>query len=241
MPIAAASVVVGITVSVATQIVFTLSGMALLFLVTGRGDLTRSMVVGTLVAVAAVGGFYVVQRIGMFRLMGAIVSHLTQSDAFRGLVQKGAVLDHEIRSIYGERRAIAASSLWNMFVWATGAVEVWIALRALNVPVTYPQAYILESALQGIRSAMFLVPGALGLQEGSFVVVGSMLGISAETALALAMIRRARELAFGLPGLLAWQWAEGRHWWKRHSDVRGAPVAGNIPTAVRDAGSEAGD
>ena len=55
---------------------------------------------------------------------------------------------------------------------------------------------------------MFLVPAALGVQEGGYLVVGAWLGIPAEAALALAMIRRAREVAIGVPGLLLWQASE---------------------------------
>ena len=32
-----------------------------------------------------------------------------------------------------------------------------------------------------------------------------------EMAIALSMVKRLRELAFGIPGLVAWQWSEGRH------------------------------
>ena len=61
---------------------------------------------------------------------------------------------------------------------------------------------------------MFFVPGALGIQEGGYVVVGRLLGIPAEMGLALALIRRVRELAFGIPGLIAWQIIEGSQAWK---------------------------
>ena len=55
-------------------------------------------------------------------------------------------------------------------------------------------------------SAAVMVPGALGLQEGGYVLVGAALGIPGEAALALALVKRARELALGLPSLVAWQW-----------------------------------
>jgi len=41
------------------------------------------------------------------------------------------------------------------------------------------------------------------------VFVGGLLGIPGETAFALALIRRVRELALGVPGLLVWQLIEG--------------------------------
>ena len=67
-------------------------------------------------------------------------------------------------------------------------------------------------------AAAFLVPGALGAQEGGFLLVGTLLSLPAEGALALALTRRVRELAFGIPGILAWQWFEARGQWHHHSD-----------------------
>jgi len=54
------------------------------------------------------------------------------------------------------------------------------------------------------------VPGALGVQEGGYVVVGSLLGIPGDAAFALSLIARARELILGIPGLVAWQVIEAR-------------------------------
>ena len=54
-----------------------------------------------------------------------------------------------------------------------------------------------------------MVPGALGLLEGGYVVLGGLFGISPELALAIALGKRVRELGMGLPGLVAWQIAEG--------------------------------
>ena len=42
------------------------------------------------------------------------------------------------------------------------------------------------------------------------MVIGGLLGLSPELALALALARRTRDLILFVPGLLAWQIAEGR-------------------------------
>jgi len=55
------------------------------------------------------------------------------------------------------------------------------------------------------------VPGALGVQEGGCVVLSAALGIGPETGLALSLIKRVRELVLGVPALLVWHFAEGRH------------------------------
>lgn len=62
-----------------------------------------------------------------------------------------------------------------------------------------------ESLGQAVRAAAFAVPGALGVQEGGYVVLGGALGIPPDTCLALSLAKRAREILLGLPGLLAWR------------------------------------
>ena len=69
---------------------------------------------------------------------------------------------------------------------------------------------MIEALIQAVSSAAFIVPGALGVQEAAFVVIGAMLGIDATTALALATARRLRDVVIFFPGLIAWQWAEMR-------------------------------
>ena len=71
-------------------------------------------------------------------------------------------------------------------------------------------AIVIEALIQAISSAAFVVPGALGVQEGGFLLIGAALGIDGTTALALAAARRLRDVIVFFPGLIAWQWAETR-------------------------------
>ena len=70
---------------------------------------------------------------------------------------------------------------------------------------------MLESLILATRTAAFFVPGALGVQEGVLVLLGGMIGLGPEVALALSLVKRVRELVIGVPGLLAWQVAEGKN------------------------------
>src|ERR1051325_4232858 len=63
---AVASVIVDVTLGVPMQIIFTLTGLALLVNVTGRTNLVGPTLVGTVVGVVAILGFYIAQRLGMF-------------------------------------------------------------------------------------------------------------------------------------------------------------------------------
>jgi uncharacterized membrane protein YbhN (UPF0104 family) len=65
------------------------------------------------------------------------------------------------------------------------------------------------------------VPGALGVLEGGIVVFGALFGLPADMALAISLSKRVRELALGLPGLMAWQWVEGQNLLRRSKDEAG--------------------
>src|SRR5262249_12793960 len=106
-------------------------------------------------------------------------------------------------------------SLLRLAGWATGAGEVWLVMQSLGQPIGLVDAYILESLGSGVRAATFMVPGALGALEASYVLFGAMFGLPADTAVAISLSKRVRELALGVPGLLLWQFVEGRYHLRR--------------------------
>jgi len=214
MPIAAASVLVDITLGVFTQIAFTLLGLALIVNVTGRESFVGPTLIGALLGIVAIIGFYIVQRLGMFRFIGVVVSRIANSPDWHSLVRSGETLDRTIRALYSRRRGVIGCCVWTTGSLVLGSGEIWIALHAIGLQATLINALILQSMVLTIRAAMFPIPGALGVQEGGYVIVGSLLGIPGDAAFALSLIARARELALGIPGLIAWQMIEARRLWR---------------------------
>jgi len=216
MDVSAGTVLVDITISVFTQTLFSLFGLLLLIVVTGRTSLLGPTLMGAPFAILAVAGFYFVQRMGMFRIFGAILSRCATDERWRHLAGKSGELDKTLRQIYSRIGSVAASCIITMVSFVAGSGEVWIGLHAIGVPASFKHALILECVGQGIQTALCLVPGALGVREGGYVAVGGLLGIPGEAAFALALIRRVRELVLGLPGLFAWQLVEGGRLLRRY-------------------------
>ena len=210
LPVAAGTVLVDLTLGVFTQAAFTILGVALLVQATGQKNLVGPTIIGTLIGVAAVGGFYFVQRLGMFRFLARMIAKLANSPEWQPLVQSGQTLDQTIRTLYARRRGVIACCAWTMLSLILNSGEIWIALRALNLNATVLNAIILQSTVLTVRNVGFAVPSGLGVQEGGYVLIGSLLGIDGTNALALSLIARVRELALGVPGLLTWQFIEGR-------------------------------
>ncbi len=205
-PRAGASVVVDVTTLLTSQLVFTAAGILLLLAHTGGAHVVRAVVIGALVMTSLAAAFVLAQRAGLFGRGARVLAQVGRGVGAQ-LALDGAALDAEVRLLHAERRRLAASVGWHLASWIAGTGEVWLALAFLGHPVDWTTALLLESLGQAIRAAAFAVPGALGIQESGFVVLGGALGLAPETCLALSLAKRARELLLGVPGLVAWQTA----------------------------------
>jgi putative membrane protein len=205
---AGASIMADITTSVFTLILFGAIGALLLFPSYGRES--AAILIGLAIFAAMIIAFYFVQRAGVFSRLSGRAAALLGTKQWEALVGGAASLDRAIDAVYTRRRDVLMSCGWAFSSWVIGAGEVWLALYFLGSPVGLVDALIIESLIQAVRNAAFPIPGALGVQEGAFVMLGTALGISGETAVALSLVRRAREIIFGIPGLIVWQIAESR-------------------------------
>jgi putative membrane protein len=207
---AAGTVLVDLTLGVFTQAAFTLLGVVLLVNASGHQEVARPVVIGTIIGVVAVCGFYFVQRVGMFRFLARMIAKIANSPEWQSLVESGETLDATVRALYARRSAVFACCAWTMLSLILNSGEIYIALWALNLQPTIVNATIFQSMALTVRAVAFPVPAGLGVQESGYLVVGNLLGIPGDTALALSLIARVRELGFGVPGLIAWQLIEGR-------------------------------
>ena len=204
-----ASVVVDMTLCVGSQFVYTMIGLALLVHHTGGFATAGAIALGLVVAASLVGIFAFIQRYGLFALLAAIVRRLFGA-RFAWFVGGASALDRSVRVIYRRPRRLLACTLWQLVAWTLAAGEIWLALRFLGHPVSVVDALIVDAVTHAASTAAFVVPAAIGVQEGVFMIIGSLLGLTPELSLALALMRRARDLILFLPGLLVWQMEEGR-------------------------------
>jgi uncharacterized membrane protein YbhN (UPF0104 family) len=68
----------------------------------------------------------------------------------------------------------------------------------------------LEGLVYLLRSAAFFVPGAIGVLEGGYILLGPVFGLPPGVALSLSFLKRGRDFALGVPAVLIWQALEGR-------------------------------
>ncbi|MFS8978852.1 lysylphosphatidylglycerol synthase domain-containing protein [Cupriavidus necator] len=124
----------------------------------------------------------------------------------------GARLDGHIRALNRRRGELLRAVCWQLAWLVSGTLEIWFALMLLGHPVPFWQALAIEALTQAARNVAFFVPAGLGVQEAVVMLLGQALGMDAQVSLALALVKRAREILFGVPALLSLQWVELRRW-----------------------------
>jgi putative membrane protein len=213
--VAGASIVVEITIALITQVLFTFFGVGIL-LFSGEDSMAFKAVAGTAAMSALTGAFVFMQRKGLLGNMVQLLSKIGGDGIVSAFAHGASRLDEEIRTLYREHGRLTISGCWRLAGWMAGAVEVWLALYFMGHGISMGEAVMLESLGQAVRAAAFMVPGALGIQEGGFVILCSVIGITPDIAIGLSLAKRVRELVLGIPGLVAWQAIEGRRLFTRN-------------------------
>ena len=206
-----ATVMVDFTIGLWTQIVFTILGLILLLQSTGRQNGAMGIMVGVVVAFVLVSGFFFSQKAGLFGFIAYSINWLLRKKKSSDLFGNARNLDQKITEIYGRKVKLFTCLVWRLVGWITKSGENWLFLYFAGVPITIWNAIILESISTAFRSAAFFIPGGLGIQDGGLLFIGALLGLGPDNILALALAKRFRELAVGVPGLLWWLSVERRH------------------------------
>ena len=212
---AIASTIVELTLSITAVFLFVLSGVFLLSLRLADHDLGWKLAAGLVASTPMIAALVIVQRIGFFGILDKIFTLLLR-DTWKKFAGNAKQLDKAIHTIYRRKRRILICFFWQIVSWSSCTGEIWLGLHFLGHDISLLDSFILEALVQGTSTAAFAIPGALGVQEAGFLFFGGLLGLPADIAVALAVIRRCRDLILFLPGLIVWQVQEGKWLLKKH-------------------------
>jgi putative membrane protein len=207
-PLAAASMVVDVTAEMLAQIAYALLGVAILLVRVPRNSqvvsLTTACMTGLVLAAVAAGLFITLQRRG-----GPLAARLAKR-LLRSAAQTFTGVSRALEAIYRSPSRVVLSAVLHFIAWVGNGAVVWLGFRLIGAQIDLAAALAIESLVYAIRSAGAFIPNALGVQEGAYLVLGPLFGVSPDMALAISVLKRARDIAIGVPVLLAWQAAEGR-------------------------------
>lgn len=115
-------------------------------------------------------------------------------------------LDRQIRVSFAHilraRGHLLSAFALHLACWFLGAVEVWITFRLLGIDVTLIEALVIDGTVCGLRTFGWVIPGAAGVQEASYLLAAAVFGIPAASGIAASFARRARDVLLGLLTLL---------------------------------------
>lgn len=208
-----ASVIIEVLVSLIGQYLFTAVCVILLVMLLQANEFTTNLLLGIVLTFPVpLLMLLMLRKARLFhRLERWAESLLGGRSRLAAMLSGGASLDTEIQQLVARRGRLLMSIFWQFSGMLAGSFEVWLALKLLGHGVSPAGAVALESVTLAVRHLAFFVPIGIGVQEAGLVVFGNMLGLSNDTALALALIKRMRELVMGVPALISWQIVEGLH------------------------------
>ena len=198
--------ILDVVLETVAQLLVMLLAVALLLWMRGLGE-DWAVWVGAGIGVLAliVIGIVVALRSGALRWIEAALQRAVARWPAMGGQWSLAGLNATLLERQADRPAMLRALLLDMVSWSTGSAEVWVILHALGLSAGLDVCFVVESLAMVARSAGFAIPGAVGIQEGGFVLACGLFGIGAETALALSVLKRLRELAVASTAVLAWQ------------------------------------
>ena len=203
-PIAAAGTIVDVTAEITAQLLFALLGIATLLILHRVDDLVLPVGLGLLIALALLMlGLSRRGRIGAG--IGTLATRILGPRA-----QQAPLLGQEAQRLYANRRRLGAAIAIHLCGWLITGVATWLSLHLLGQDFAIVPILALEAVLDAVVAVAFVVPGAIGVQEAGYVGLGTMFGIPPDLALGASLLRRAREVSWGLPILALWQWQEFR-------------------------------
>ena len=206
---AIAGTVADLTMEMVTQIAFTLLGLGLLLRAVGGGAIADTVTGFVLVAALVAAAFLGAQWFGLASAFERLLMRVGRAIGWAGTAQVEG-LHQALLACYRDPRRLLLAMMWHSISWLLGGIEVCLALHFLGHDTSLSDGTVIESLGQALKAAGFAVPGALGVQEGGYIVICQAFGLAPEVAIALSLIKRLREVVLGVPGLVAWQFFSGR-------------------------------
>ena len=206
--LATASTVVDVTAEFLAEVAFTGIGLAILLARAPQSSLAVPVEVGLGLAVMAGVALVWLQQSAtpLFATIGGRLA----SRWFRNSEDHAQVLQAELSLIYGHAGRLAMGFSLHLLGWLGTGVAGFITYRAVGVPIEFDDALAIEALLSAAAALAFLVPVNAGVQEAGYAGLGAIFGVPPELSLGVSLVRRARDIAVGVPILLIWQAFEAR-------------------------------
>jgi putative membrane protein len=220
---AVASVVSDKTVFGISTFLWAIVGTVILIRLTQSERVVAPALIGLILMAAALGALLLLLRTGAFGFTGRFAESADRHPKWRPLIERATELVFTLRDLFRRPGAIGKSIGFRLAGRAVLIGETWVAAWLMDYPIGPGEAILLTSFSVAARSLAFVVPAGLGVQEGTMVGVGALIGLSPDAMLAISLAVRLREFAVSVPGVLAWLYLEGWAFWRQPSPAAANP------------------
>ena len=202
------SMVVDLTAEFLAELMFAMAALVVLLQRSTDAALTRPILIILALALIATVVLVRVQH-GVIPLLVRFGQRIV-TDWFSAPGRQQSISADELAATYGRSGRMAAGTAAHLAGWLCKGIGNWLAFRLLGADLDLMGGLAIEALLHALLIPAFIVPGYAGVQEAGYAAVGALFGIPPEIALGVSLLRRARDIAIGIPILLIWQAVEVR-------------------------------
>jgi glycosyltransferase 2 family protein len=203
-----ASLVVAKTANLFALLVFLTIGMALAF----AGDslpqgYRLAAAAGFAVLALSIGVVFAMQRLRISSALGVWFSRRWPAISIDRILRHLHEMDDRLVRAYTRDRArFLVATFLTFLYWALGAVELYLIFWFMGHPVTVVEASAITAMLELVRAGTFFIPANIGAEEATLAAVVTSITGEVGLGLAVAFVRRYRELLWiGVGLLIAWR------------------------------------
>ena len=197
------SLILAKTIILFALIIFCFIGLISIFYTGKFGEnFENAALVGFVLFTTLISLFFIVQRYKLTSKLHNIFKNKF-SKKFNNVFKHLKDTENKISNFYKKTKTDFFKILFlNLSNWFFGALELYAIFYLLDERITFLEAIAIETLVQLVRAMLFFIPSNIGTQEGVFVLAVNVLKDSTPLGLAVAIIRRLREVIWISIGLI---------------------------------------
>lgn len=188
---------------------WSLIGLLMLNLVSDDARLSSGSAVGVLLLALAISAMIGAQLFASRALARRMQARFSRR-GWDALARNTDLAQQDLLLIWRRRGLLLLSVLARMAGRFVMVPEILFVSWLLGTPLALAEAVLITGLVVLVKTVSFIVPARIGVQEGSFIAAGALIGLPAELMLAVAIAIRLRETLAHLPVLLCWYLSEWR-------------------------------
>lgn len=215
---AAASVLVDKAVQALSVALWGCIGVALLLTISSNTELAKFALIGFIILIISAVVFMRIQHLGMLGVLAKFGGKLIKTDNWEGLTLNAHEVDERVKELYKNKHRVISCLILRTLSLSLQTLEVWLACYLLGHPIGLLEALMLKSLTSTLSDIAFIIPNAYGIQEGAFIIIGSIIGLSPEVSLAISLSIRIRDLLLDPAGLIYLHQLESKHYFAKRKN-----------------------